>query len=85
MLPKYRSSSPKVFCKNVFKASNFIEKESLAQVFSCEFFEIPKNTFFYRTPSVAASKNSKLKEKKNLPTRTPVSISASEKTEEKIR
>ena len=25
---------------------NFIEKETLAQVFSCEFCEISKNTFF---------------------------------------
>ena len=28
--------------------------ESPAQVFSCEFFEISKNTFFYRKPLVAA-------------------------------
>ena len=35
-------------------ACNFIKKESLAQVFSCEFSEIFKNTFFYRTPLVAA-------------------------------
>ena len=34
---------------------NFVEKETLAQVFSWEFYEISKNTFFYRTPSVAAS------------------------------
>ena len=27
------------------RASNFIEKETLAQVFSCEFCEIFKNTF----------------------------------------
>ena len=27
-------------------ASNFIKKETLAQVFSCEFYEISKNTFF---------------------------------------
>ena len=33
----------------------FIKKETLAQVFSCEFCEISKNTFFYRTPLVAAS------------------------------
>ena len=32
-----------------------MQKESLAQVFSCEFCEIPKNTFFHRTPLVAAS------------------------------
>ena len=33
----------------------FIKKETLAQVFSCEFCEISKNTFYYRTPLVAAS------------------------------
>ena len=37
-------------------ACNFIKKESLAQVLPCEFFEISKNTFFYRTPPVAVSK-----------------------------
>ena len=36
-------------------ACNFIKKETLAQVFSCEFYEISKNTFFYRTPLVAVS------------------------------
>ena len=36
---------------------NFIKKETLAQVFSCEFCEISKNTFLYRTPLVAASLN----------------------------
>ena len=28
------------------QACNFIKKETLAQVFSCEFCEIAKNTFF---------------------------------------
>ena len=28
------------------KACNFIEKETMAQVFPCEFCEISKNTFF---------------------------------------
>ena len=37
------------------QACNFTKKETLEQVFSCEFCEIFKNTFFYRTPSVAAS------------------------------
>ena len=37
------------------KACNFIKKETLTQVFSCEFCEIYKNTFYYRTPLVAAS------------------------------
>ena len=35
---------------------NFIEKETLALVFFCEFCEISKNTFFHRTPLVAVSK-----------------------------
>ena len=34
---------------------NFIKKETLTQVFSCEFFKIAKSKFSYRTPSVAAS------------------------------
>ena len=37
------------------QACNFIIKETLAQVFSCEFCEISQNTFSYRTPPVAAS------------------------------
>ena len=36
------------------KACNFIKKESLVQVFFCEFCKI-SNTFFYRTLPVAAS------------------------------
>ena len=37
------------------EACNFIKKETLAQVFSCEFYEITKNTFSYRTPPVTTS------------------------------
>ena len=37
------------------EAFNFIKKETLAQLFSCEFCEISKNTFLYRTAPVAAS------------------------------
>ena len=33
------------------------KKEALAQVFSCEFSEIFKNIFFYRTPVVTADFN----------------------------
>ena len=33
-------------------------KQKMAQVFSCEFCKISKNTFFRRTPLVAASANS---------------------------
>ena len=42
-------------CARVPKACNFIKKETLAQVFFCEFCEISKNTFSHRTPLVAAS------------------------------
>ena len=34
---------------------NFIKKEALAQEFSCEFCKTSKNTFFRKTPLVAAS------------------------------
>ena len=36
---------------------NFTKKETLAQVLSCEFCEISKNTFSQRTPPVAASES----------------------------
>ena len=36
------------------QACNFIKKETLVQVFSCEFYGISKNTFSYRTPPVTA-------------------------------
>ena len=44
-----------LFFNKVAGAWNVIKKETLAQVFSCEFCEISKNTFSYRTPPVAAS------------------------------
>ena len=37
------------------QACNFIKKKILAQLLSCEFCEISKNTFPYRTPPVANS------------------------------
>ena len=46
------------FIKFQAGACKFIKKETLAQVSSCEFCEISKNTFFYRTPLVAASDQS---------------------------
>ena len=39
-----RDSGPVVFCKKA-EACNFIEKETLAQLFACEFCDISKNTF----------------------------------------
>ena len=43
------------FTGNNLWQSLFIKKETLAQMFSFGFYEISKNTFFYRTPPVAAS------------------------------
>ena len=37
------------------QACNFIKKETVTQMFSRIFCEIFKNTYFYRTPLVAAS------------------------------
>ena len=37
------------------QACNLIKKKTLAQVFSCEFCDFSKKTYFYRTPLVAAS------------------------------
>ena len=63
-------SSRRVFCKkgvlrNFAKftgrhlcQSLLIKKETLAQVFSHEFYEISKKTFSYRTPPVTASPTS---------------------------
>ena len=47
-----------LFLIKLSEACNFIEEETLAQVFSYGFCEISKNTFFHcfhRTPLVAAS------------------------------
>ena len=40
------SNFAKLTGKQLCQACNFIKKETLAQVFSCEFCEISKNTFF---------------------------------------
>ena len=60
------------------KACNFIKKETLAQVFSCEFCEISKNTFFYRTSPVAASVRTMIiiKEMKKLFVKSTLSLQA---------
>ena len=47
---KEKKQPPEVFCKKVTGgACNFIKKETLAQVFSCGFCEISKNTFSQNT------------------------------------
>ena len=58
VLRNFAKFTGKHLCQRLFfnkvagLACKFIKKESLAQVFSCEFCEISKNTFFYRTPPV---------------------------------
>ena len=65
---KSRSNRPEVFCKkgvlrnfakftgkHLLHSLFFDKKETLVQVFSCEFCELFKNTFSYRTPPVLAS------------------------------
>ena len=67
----YGSSRPRVFCKksilenfakfrpkHTYHSHVYIKKETLAEVFSCEFCEISeifKSNLFYRTPPLAAS------------------------------
>ena len=58
VLRSFTKFTGKHLCQSLFfnKVAGFIKKETLAQVFSCEFYEISKNTFFYRTSPVAAPK-----------------------------
>ena len=52
LLKNFAKNTRKQLCHSLFfeslraLACNFIKKESLAQVFSCKFFDIFKNTFF---------------------------------------
>ena len=48
------------------EAYNFIKKETLAQVFSCEFCEISKSTFFTEHLWATASKPLKIKKSLEL-------------------
>ena len=57
-----RSSHRTCSTKKLFLtfSSNFIKKETLVQVFSCNFCKISKKTFSYRTPLVTASVSTRL-------------------------
>ena len=44
----YDKDSRQTLANHRPEACNFIKKETVAQVFSCEFCEIYKNTFYYR-------------------------------------
>ena len=60
VLRNFAKFTGKHMCESLFliklqdSACNFIKKETLAQMSSCEFGKICKNTFFYRTSPVAA-------------------------------
>ena len=60
-LRDYTKFTGKHVCKSLFlnkaavSACNFIKKETLTLVFSCEFYKISINTFSYRTPPAVAS------------------------------
>ena len=47
-------------------ACNFIKKETMAQVISCKFYKIFKNTFFQITPPVVASAHAKCSPEEKL-------------------
>ena len=51
----YDKNSRQTLANHRPEACNFINKETLAQVFCCEFCEIYKSVFYYRTPLVTAS------------------------------
>ena len=52
---KSQNSEEKTCARVSFLIKLFIKKETLAQVFFCEFCEISKKILFYRTPTSAAS------------------------------
>ena len=51
----YDKNSRQTLANHRLEACNFIKKETLTQVLSCEFCEIYKNTFYNRLPLVAGS------------------------------
>ena len=64
VLRNLTKSTGKHLCQSLFlKACNFIKKETLAQLLSCEFCQISKSTFLHRTPLMAASVSIKKSQK----------------------
>ena len=57
MLRKFAYVTGKDVCQSLFfnNVADFVKKETLAHVFSCEFCEISKNTYFDRTSLVTSS------------------------------
>ena len=63
---------------NKIEVCNFIKTENLAQVFSCEFSEIFKNTFIQRTRLVTASWNAWLNKTNSKMFKIPITYSVEE-------
>ena len=59
VLKNLAKSTGKDLCQSVFY-NKVAKKETQAEMFSCEFCEISKNSFSYGTPRVAASAGSSL-------------------------
>ena len=59
VLKNFTKFTGKHLCWSLFFKNLFFLKKRLRE-FSCEFCEIFKNTFFYRTPPVAASETPSL-------------------------
>ena len=57
-LRNFTTFTGKHLCQRLPQGCNFIKKETLTQVFSCQFCEISKNAFLLRTPLVAVSVSS---------------------------
>ena len=72
VLRNFAKFTGKHLCQSLFliEACNFIKKETLAQAFVCEFCEFSKDTFFYRTPPVAASQQLLLSVPRNSVSKT---------------
>ena len=55
LLVRWSPQAPGFSRSNQPEGLQLYQKETPTQVFSCEYCEILKNSFFYRTPLVAAS------------------------------
>ena len=52
---KISQNSQEITCARVYWPATLLKKETLSHVFSCKYFEIFKNIFFYRTLPVATA------------------------------
>ena len=61
VLRNFAKFAGKYLCQSLFfnKVAGLrpVKKEALAQMFSCEFCETSKSTFYFRAPPVAASED----------------------------